>query len=85
LSTIISFINSLPFGNSAGKGYWLYKNVPTGILQNIEGENFRRVVRFVSERSVFYKRKFAEYKIDPAKVQTPADLGNFFTTPEDIR
>ncbi len=85
MSAIISLLNSLPFGNPAEKGYWLYKNVPAGVLEGLEHENFKKTIQFVSENSAFYKRKFAERGIDAKKITKPEDLGDFFTTPEDIR
>ena len=82
---IISLINKFPVGESAEKGYFLYTKVPPWILKKTEGENFRKTVRFVGEKSPFYKRKFSEHKIDANKINCPDDLGDFFTTAEDIR
>ena len=83
--SVISLINKLPFGSAAQKGYFLYTKVPQGVLQKISAVNFSGTVRYVSEHSKFYKRKFSERGIDPKKVKAPADLGDFFTTAEDIR
>jgi len=82
---IISLINKIPFGEPAEKGYFLYTKVPAGILKKLEEDNFRQTIRFVAEKSPFYRRKFAEFKIDAKKVNHPEDLGEFFTTAEDIR
>ena len=83
---LISFINKLPIGNNpAERGYFLYKNVPPEILKKMEEDNFWKTVQFAAEKSVFYKRKFSEYRIDVKKVKNPEDLGDFFTTAEDIR
>jgi len=83
--SIISLIDKIPFGNSAQKGFYLYSKLPQGFLENLEKDNFRKTVRYVYENSKFYKRKFDEAGIRPEKVRVPEDLGNFFTTPEDIR
>jgi phenylacetate-CoA ligase len=82
---IISLINKIPFGNPAEKGYFLYRNVPSGVLAGLEAGNFRKTVEYVAEHSPFYRRKFAEHQIDARNIKTPSDLGDFFTTPEDIR
>ncbi|MGH7198284.1 MAG: phenylacetate--CoA ligase family protein [Candidatus Omnitrophota bacterium] len=82
---VISLINQIPFGNPAQKGHFLYKNVPAGILDSLETLSFRQTIAFVAEHSPFYKRKFKELGVDPRAVIKPEDLGNFFTTAEDIR
>ncbi len=51
----------------------------------MELDNFRGTVRYVAEHSAFYKRKFSEYGIDASKISKPEDMGEFFTTAEDIR
>lgn len=83
--SLISLINKIPFGNPAEKGYFLYKNVPASVLQSLESDGFRKTIQFVYKNSKFYKRKFDEWRIDPSKVRRPEDLGDFFTTAEDIR
>ncbi len=83
--SLISLINAFPIGNSAEKGFFLYKNAPAGVLKGIEQGQFSKVVQWVYEKSAFYRREFNKYGIKPAKVKVPADLGDFFTTPENIR
>lgn len=82
---ILSLINKLPFGSPAEKGFFLYKAVPEGILRSLEESNFRKTISYAYERSPFYRRKFNEHGIDPRRVKRPEDLGDFFTTAEDIR
>ena len=82
---IISLINKFPFGNSAQKGFFLYTHLPQGLFQKVEEENFRKTIHFVAKHSPFYRRKFKESGIDPKRVNSPNDLGEFFTTAEDIR
>src|SRR5262249_45235066 len=48
-------------------------------------DRFRQLVRYVAARSPFYRRRFAERKIDVARLRTPEDLGDFFTTAQDLR
>ena len=78
-------INKLPFGNSAEKGFFLYSKLPSSLFRKMEQDNFRKTVQFVAKHSKFYQRKFAEHKIDISKIRKPEDLGDFFTTAEDIR
>ncbi len=83
--SLISLIHAIPFGNPAERGFWLYSKVPFGFLKKIEGENFRKTILFVYEHSKFYRRKFEEHKINPKKVIGPEDLGDFFTTAEELQ
>lgn len=83
--SIISLINKLPIGNPAERGYFLYSKIPPKILKGIEEDNFRKTIQFVYQHSKFYKIKFDERGINPKKVKSPQDLGDFFTTAEDIR
>lgn len=81
----IGLLNLIPFGNPAEKGYWLYTQAPRHFLDSMEAGNFQKTVRFCAEHSPFYKRKFKELAIDPARVKAPSDLEDFYTTAEDIR
>ena len=46
--------------------------------------SFQNLIRYVSKNSPFYKRKFKEFGIDPDRVRSPKDLGDFYTMPIDI-
>jgi phenylacetate-CoA ligase len=58
--------------------------IPRAFLDWKKEASFRWVVRYAYKNSKFYRRKFDELKIDPAKIRKPADLGGFYTTPNDI-
>lgn len=83
--SIISLINNIPLGNPAEKGYFLYKKTPQALLDKMAADNFRATIKWVYEKSPFYRDAFLKRGIDPSKIQKPADLGDFFTTAEDIR
>jgi len=53
-------------------------------IRRVQHSDFRATVRWVAKRSAFYKRRFRELGIDPAYVRCPADLGDLFTTSEDL-
>jgi phenylacetate-CoA ligase len=63
---------------------WSLRNTPSGLARGFAMHRFRQAVRWAGHRSPFYKKAFAERGIDPNRVRTPADLGDFFTTPEDV-
>ncbi len=62
----------------------LYQSAPPAITQPLSLQRFARTVRWAARHSVFYREMFEKRGIDPADVRAPADLGDFFTTPDDI-
>ncbi len=83
--SLISLINNFPFWNPAQKGFFLYSKLSPDFIAKMERDNFKGTVRFVADHSPFYKKQFKKHKIDASKVESPSDLGDFFTTAEDIR
>ena len=58
--------------------------IPMGLIELITHDRFRDTVRWAGTHSSFYRRAFAERGINPRDVREPSDLGDFFTTPDDI-
>ena len=83
--SLLSLIDRFPFGHPAQKGFFLYSKISPDFLRGMEEENFRKTVRFVARHSPFYQKEFKKHQIDASRVRTPQDLGDFFTTAEDIR
>ena len=63
---------------------WGYRNTPTAVAKAFSLHRFRETVRYAARHSAFYRNAFAERGIVASKVRTPADLGDFFTTPDDL-
>ena len=59
--------------------------VPPRMLPALRRDKFRRLMRYVADRSPFYRRRFKEMGIDPRGIRNPEDLGDFFTTAQDLR
>ncbi|MDQ3907530.1 MAG: AMP-binding protein [Acidobacteriota bacterium] len=55
------------------------------MLRRMQAARFRRTVRLAAERSPFYREEFRRRGIDARAVRTPSDLGDFYTTGEDLR
>ncbi len=62
----------------------IYQAMPPGLVATLRAQRFRKIVKYVGRHSAFYRKSFHDRGIDPAKVRTPADLGDFYTMPEDI-
>src|SRR5213075_2035853 len=46
---------------------------------------FRRTLRLATERSTFYREQFRRRGIDVRRIEDPSQLGDFYTTGEDLR
>lgn len=82
---LIGLIDRFPFGEPAERGFFLYKLTNERQRRGMQEANFRATVRYAYEKSPFYRKKFDERGIVASKVHSPEDLGDFYTTPEDLR
>ncbi len=62
----------------------LHQAVPETLLDFFRRWRFRQTVRWAATHCRFYRDAFRRRGIDPAQVRTPTDLGDFYTTPEDL-
>ncbi len=61
-----------------------YRRTPPALARRAALHRFRQTVRYAAKHSPFYGRAFRDAGIDPRRVRTPADLGGFFTTPDQL-
>jgi phenylacetate-CoA ligase len=59
--------------------------IPDSLLKQMQAARFRRTVRLVAASSPFYREEFRRRGIDARRVRRPEDLGDFYTTGEDLR
>ncbi|MBI3990044.1 MAG: phenylacetate--CoA ligase family protein, partial [candidate division NC10 bacterium] len=84
LQTLIDPI--IRVGARAPRGFLGFvQALPPSLLASLRRQAFRRTLRLAAARSPFYRRKFAQHGIDPAKVREPQDLGDFFLEPEELK
>jgi len=74
---------AIDFVSDGGMAY-LYRRTPASLLDGLARYRFRRTIRWVAKRSPFYREAFRARGIDPRQVRSTADLGDFFTTPDDL-
>ncbi len=58
---------------------------PPWALEKMRRERLRRTLRLANERSSFYRAEFKRRGIDVTRIEHPSQLGDFFTTGEDLR
>ncbi|HKB12204.1 MAG TPA: hypothetical protein VKD69_16195 [Vicinamibacterales bacterium] len=59
--------------------------IPSSALEAMRRARFRRTLRAVAKRSAFYREAFRRRGIDVARIGHPSELGDFYTTGEDLR
>ena len=59
--------------------------MPDAFIERMQAARFRSTLRLVAERSRFYREEFRKRGIDARRVRHPAELGDFYTTGEDLR
>ena len=85
LSSIRNLVERVVIGKSASGLVRWGKHLPRPLIQGLQRDSFRELVRYAARRQKFLKRKLRENGIEPEGVRRPEDLGNIFTTPEDLR
>ncbi|PYV19106.1 MAG: hypothetical protein DMG21_02725 [Acidobacteria bacterium] len=60
------------------------KSLPRRVIQRIQAEGFKEVVLYAARHQKFFARQLHERGINPSRVTRPEDLGDVFTTPEDL-
>src|SRR3989442_7702804 len=59
--------------------------LPPSFIDAMQRARFRRTLRLAAERSPFYREEFRRRGIDPRRIEHPSELGDFYTTGEDLR
>jgi phenylacetate-CoA ligase len=60
-------------------------STPGALMRKMQTVRFRETIRLVAERSPFYREEFKRRGIDVRAIRHPSDLGDFYTTGEDLR
>src|SRR5947208_3019417 len=58
---------------------------PPWATESVQRARFRRTLRLAADRSTFYREEFKRRGIDVRRIEHPSELGDFFTTGEDLR
>ena len=85
LSQFAELLDNVLVGTNVPRRARLAARIPRSIVPRIQRAKFQHLLRYVSEKSPFYRRRFKELGIDVRGVKTPEDLGSFFTTAQDLR
>jgi phenylacetate-CoA ligase len=84
LSSLRQFAERTLIGGSVPALVRWGKRLPRGVLRRVQSDAFGQVVRYAARHQKFFARKLREAGIDAGRVRGPEDLGDIFTTAEDL-
>jgi phenylacetate-CoA ligase len=85
LTGVVEAAERLALRTDPARAVELLGLIPTRALEAMRRARFRRVLREVATASPFYREAFSRRGIDVTRIGHPADLGDFYTTGEDVR
>jgi phenylacetate-CoA ligase len=85
LSLIVETAERLALRTSPERAIELLGLIPATALEAMRRARFRRTLRLAAERSPFYQEQFRRRGIDVRGIEHPSQLGDFYTTGEDLR
>jgi phenylacetate-CoA ligase len=85
ISKLIEFTERASLRMSPERAKRMLGMMPDPLLQRMQAARFRQTLRLVAEASPFYREEFRRRRIDVRRVRRPEDLGDFYTTGEDLR
>jgi len=83
-STLRQFVEKILIGESVPALVHWGKSVPRSVIRKLQADSFRQTVVYAARHQKFLAGKLREAGIDPAHVRRPSDLGEIFTTAEDV-
>jgi phenylacetate-CoA ligase len=85
ISRAIEQVERLALRMEAEKANRLLGALPSSVIEAMQRARFRRVLRLAARSSAFYREQFRKRGIAVDKIRHPSELGDFFTTGEDLR
>src|SRR2546422_11753435 len=85
LSSLVELVELLALRTSPQRAVELLGLIPAPALDAMRRARFRRALRTAAERSAFYREQFRRRGVDIRRIDDPSQLGDFYTTGEDLR
>ena len=83
-SEITEQLEKLALHTNPANALKILGKIPPGVFEHIQLMRFRRTLKLAA-KAPFYRKQFQKRGIDAEKIKHPAQLGDFFTTGEDLR
>ncbi|TAN24438.1 MAG: phenylacetate--CoA ligase family protein [Acidobacteria bacterium] len=84
IDSLFGFVDHL-FLRSTASRVRVARHLSPHTVRLLQRAKFRVLMEHAAKHSRFYQEKFREHGIDWRKVRSHADLGDFFTTADDLR
>src|ERR1700730_12428484 len=85
LTSLVELAERLALRTSPPRAVELLGLIPTPALEAMRRARFTRTLHLAAERSTFYREQFRRRGIDLRRIEHPSQLGDFYTTGEDLR
>ena len=85
LTSVVELAELLALRTNPQRAIELLGLIPRPALEAMRLGRFRRTLRIAGERSTFYREEFRRRGIDVRRIDDPSQLGDFYTTGEDLR
>src|SRR6266849_4265933 len=85
LSKFIEVFEGVALRTNPERAVRLLGALPSSAIAAMQKARFRRTLRLAAERSPFYREQFRQRGIDVRRITHPSQLGDFYTTGEDLR
>jgi phenylacetate-CoA ligase len=85
LTSLVELAELIALRTSPARAIDLLGLIPTSALEAMRRTRFRRTLRIAAEHSSFYREQFRRRNIDVRRIDDPSQLGDFFTTGDDLR
>src|SRR6266853_15771 len=85
LTSLVELAELLALRTSPQRAVELLGFIPGPALEAMRRARFKRTLRIAAERSAFYREQFRARGIDVRRIDHPSQLGDFYTTGEDLR
>jgi phenylacetate-CoA ligase len=85
LTSVVELAELLALRTSPQRAIELLGLIPKPALEAMRAARFKRTLRIAGERSTFYREQFRRRGIDVRRIDHPSQLGDFYTTGEDLR
>ncbi len=85
LSAIVETAERLALRTNPERALRLLGYIPDAAFDAVRRARFKRTLRLAAERSPFYREQFRRRGLDVGRIEHPSQLGDFYTTGEDLR
>jgi phenylacetate-CoA ligase len=85
LTTLIEEMERIALHTDPERAVKIFSSVPAFVSDAIRRARFRHTLKLAAERSQFYREQFKKRGIDVRAIRHPSELGDFYTTGEDLR